>query len=427
MMRREPWYARLGWPSRNAAVSPALRRAKFVATGVLVVCAATLVAARLLTPYWPAMAYLGAFAEAAVIGGLADWYAVVAIFRRPFGLPLPHTAIVVTEKDRIADRLGDFIKENFLGAEVLDSRLKQIDFVSMARRWMRDPSNSEQIAERIVGIAPFILDAIETSGLRDDVLARLTRRLSSIDARRAASLILRSSFMRENRKTLLDVALAGVLKILSSPRALGELRDGMRRDMPALVKLVGSDHAVFRKIVLSFAAYIEDVRSDPEHGLHREFDTLLDMLIEEIESSPEAGQALTRLRDELIAISPIESLGRHLFATLRRHADEEAEAFARALADAMPRVAAALDVTDDQASWLNQALRTTIAGAIESRREDIGEFIAAQVKSWDADEMVQLVEDNIGPDLQFIRMNGAFVGGLAGLTIFALSQAIGSH
>ncbi|WP_196804819.1 DUF445 domain-containing protein [Methylopila sp. M107] len=398
---------------------------------MLVTCVATLVASRLLAAQWPAMAYVAAFAEAAVIGGLADWYAVVAIFGRPLGLPLPHTAIVVRERDRIAERLGSFIQENFLGADVLDARLREIDFVEAARRWMRNPSNAEQIAKRIVAISPFLLDAIEKSGLRDEVLDRLSRRLLAVDAQRAASSILRSPFVSANRHRVLDVALGGVLKILSSPKTLAELRDGMRREMPAVVKLAGGDHAVFRKIVLSIAAYIENVRSDPEHALHREFETLMDKVVEEIESSPEAGQAIARLRDELFAASPVETLGRHAFATVRRLVEEQSETFARSLsaglAEAMPRAAAMLDVTDDQSSRLNGALRAMIAGAIESRRGEIGDFVAAQVKSWDADEMVALVEDNIGPDLQFIRMNGAVVGGLAGLAIFAISQALGAH
>lgn len=408
-----------------------LRRAQIAATGILLACAATLVASRLLVPYWPALAYVAAFSEAAVIGGLADWYAVVAIFRRPLGLPLPHTAIVVQERDRIADRLGDFIQENFLGDEVIERRLREIDFVETAQSWLRDPVNADHVARRLVDISPILFEAIERSRLDDDMVAALKRQLARVDVGRAASSILRSSFVQKNRHLLLDAALAGVIRMLSSPRTLGELREGMRREMPALLKVVGNDQAIFRKIVLSIANYVEEVRSDPEHALREEFRALMDAVHEDIERSPEAEQAIMRLRDEFLAAGEIERLGRVALETVRNLVVDRSEtvlcSLKAGLAETMPRVASLLEVTDEQSARINQTVRATIVEAIGKRRGEVGKFVAAQVKAWDADEMVALVEENIGPDLQYIRINGAVIGGLAGLAIYTISRALGAH
>lgn len=406
----------------------ALRRAKNLATAVLAGSVVLLVVARLMAGLWPVMAYVAAFAEAAMIGGLADWYAVVALFGRPLGLPLPHTAIIPRNRDRIAERLGTFIQDNFLQATVIDRHLAGIDFAGTAITWLRDPANAVAISRHLVGFAPALLTSIDRSGLRAELGDRIVGRLSTIDMARLASGILRSPLVASNRQRLLDAALGGVIRLLSSPKTLGDLREGLRGETPALVKLAGADQAIFRKIVLAIAGFVEEVRQDPQHGLRQDFDTLLDAVASDLDE-PETQAQLGRLRDEILASPEIAQLGETIWNAVRRFVDERPQAVADSLADdlaaGLSRAASAFDLAPAERATINDEIRRMAVQAIAHRRQDIGAFVSAQVRSWDIDDMVRLVEQNIGPDLQYIRLNGALVGGLAGLAIFIVLRAFG--
>src|SRR5271154_1991299 len=151
--------------SDKALKAGALRRIKFAATALLAFCALLFVLARRFEPRFPALAWLAAFAEAAMIGGLADWYAVVALFRRPLGLPIPHTAIIQGNQQRIADKLGEFIEVHFLEAAPVDARLRQIDFGSFIADWLRDRKRSTDLARFVLRLLPEAVSATENSGL----------------------------------------------------------------------------------------------------------------------------------------------------------------------------------------------------------------------------------------------------------------------
>src|SRR3954453_21957200 len=158
-----------------------LRRVKLLATLVLVATFAIFIAARALLPIHPAFGFVAAFAEAATIGGLADWYAVVALFRRPLGLPIPHTAIIQSNQHRIADKLGEFIETHFLEAGPVEAKLREIDFASFVADWLGDPKRSTDLARFALHLLPEAMSAAETSGLKTYVTRRVVTQLQSID------------------------------------------------------------------------------------------------------------------------------------------------------------------------------------------------------------------------------------------------------
>lgn len=158
-----------------------LRRVKWLATSVLAATLLLFVAAKVLLPLHPAFGFIAAFAEAATIGGLADWYAVVALFRRPLGLPIPHTAIIQSNQHRIADKLGEFIEVHFLEAAPVEAKLRQIDFGSFIADWLRDRKRSEDLARFALRLLPEAVSATESSGLMTFVSRRITAKLMSID------------------------------------------------------------------------------------------------------------------------------------------------------------------------------------------------------------------------------------------------------
>src|SRR6266481_7407479 len=158
-----------------------LRRVKLLATLVLAATFAIFIAARALLPLHPAFGFLAAFAEAATIGGLADWYAVVALFRRPLGLPVPHTAIIQSNQHRIADKLGEFIEVHFLETAPVEAKLRQIDFGSFIAEWLGDRKRSADLARFVLRLLPEALTASETSGLNSFIGRRILSQIQSID------------------------------------------------------------------------------------------------------------------------------------------------------------------------------------------------------------------------------------------------------
>src|SRR5215470_18986642 len=165
----------------DAARAAELRRVKLLATSVLAATFAVFIGAKWMLPVHPAFGFIAAFAEAATIGGLADWYAVVALFKRPLGLPIPHTAIIQSNQQRIADKLGEFIEVHFLEAAPVEAKLQQIDFGSFVADWLRDRKRSDDLARFALRLLPEALSATEGSGLMTYITRRMTAQLQAID------------------------------------------------------------------------------------------------------------------------------------------------------------------------------------------------------------------------------------------------------
>src|ERR1700694_3573882 len=259
----------------DAARAAELRRVKALATLVLACTLALFVTAKALVPVHPAFGFIAAFAEAATIGGLADWYAVVALFRRPLGLPIPHTAIIQSNQYRIADKLGEFIEVHFLEAAPFEARLRQIDFGSFIADWLRDRKRSDDLARFTLRLLPEALSATESSGLMTFITRRITTQLQGIDLAPLAAGPLRA-FVREGRhQGLLDDILRGVHESLTKPETMAMIRAKIRDELPTLLKLYRTDKFLVKKIVASATAFFEEVRSDPKHPFRGEFDRMV--------------------------------------------------------------------------------------------------------------------------------------------------------
>ena len=212
----------------DAVRAAELRRVKALATLVLAATLALFVIAKALLPLHPGFGFVAAFAEAATIGGLADWYAVVALFRRPLGLPIPHTAIIQSNQHRIADKLGEFIEEHFLEAAPVEARLRQIDFGSFIADWLRDRKRSADLARFVLRLLPEAVAATETSGLMTFITRRITTQLLAVDLAPLAAGTLRA-FVKEGRHAgLLDDILRAVHATLTQPDTLAVIREKIR-------------------------------------------------------------------------------------------------------------------------------------------------------------------------------------------------------
>src|SRR5438874_401842 len=245
----------------DAARAAELRRVKALATLVLGGTLTLFVTAKALLPLHPIFGFIAAFAEAATIGGLADWYAVVALFRRPLGLPIPHTAIIQSNQHRIADKLGEFIEVHFLEAAPVEAKLRQVDFGSFIADWLRDRKRSEDLARFALRLLPEAVSATETSGLMGFITRRISTQLQGIDLAPLAAGTLRG-FVREGRhQGLLDDILRVVHQSLTQAETMAAIRETIRGQLPTLLKLYRADKFLVNRIVASATAFFEQVRN----------------------------------------------------------------------------------------------------------------------------------------------------------------------
>src|SRR6266436_8752343 len=252
-----------------------LKRVKAQATLVLAGTLTLFAVAKILLHVHPIFGFVAAFAEAATIGGLADWYAVVALFKRPLGLPIPHTAIIQSNQHRIADKLGEFIEVHFLEAAPVEAKLRQVDFGSFIADWLRDRKRSDDLARFALRLLPEAFAATETSGLMTFITRRITSQLQAIDLAPLAAGTLRA-FVKEGRhQALLDDFMRVVHDTLTDPETMAVIRDKIRAEMPTLLRLYRADKFLVNRIVASATTFFEEVRNDPKHPFRGEFDRMV--------------------------------------------------------------------------------------------------------------------------------------------------------
>jgi uncharacterized membrane-anchored protein YjiN (DUF445 family) len=412
----------------DAARAAELRRVKALATRVLAGTLTLFVTAKALVPLHPVFGFIAAFAEAATIGGLADWYAVVALFRRPLGLPIPHTAIIQSNQHRIADKLGEFIEVHFLEAAPVEAKLRQIDFASFIADWLRDRKRSTDLARFTLRLLPEAVAATETSGLMTFIARRITSQLQSIDLAPLAAGTLRA-FVKEGRhQALLDDIMRAAHESLTQPETMAMVREKIRGELPTLLKLYRADKYLVNKIVASATAFFEEVRKDPKHPFRGEFDRMVLTFVDRLGSDRSYADRIDGLKRDLLARPELGDLARNIWSNTRtfieRSASGETQVLQHHLARMFVEAGEALAGDSELRSEINQGLVAVLRSFIADQKSGVSSFISDQVKSWDMAQLISLIEINIGKDLQYIRFNGSLIGGLAGLGLYSIEYML---
>jgi uncharacterized membrane-anchored protein YjiN (DUF445 family) len=405
-----------------------LRRVKWLATSVLAATLLLFIAAKVLLPLHPAFGFLAAFAEAATIGGLADWYAVVALFRRPLGLPIPHTAIIQSNQHRIADKLGEFIEVHFLEAAPVEAKLRQIDFGSFIADWLRDRKRSEDLARFALRLLPEAVSATESSGLMTFISRRITAKLMSIDLAPLAAGTLRGFVQEGRHQGLLDDILRAMHQTLTQAETMAVIREKIRDELPTLLKLYRADRFLVNRIVASATTFFEEVRNDPKHPFRGEFDRMLLSFVDRLGTDKAFADRIDGLKRDLLARPELGDLARNVWSNARafieRSASGETQVLQQILARMFAEAGEALAGDAELRAEINQGLVAVLTTAIAEQKSGVSTFISDQVKAWDMGQLIALIEINIGPDLQYIRFNGSLIGGLAGLTLYTLEYLL---
>jgi uncharacterized membrane-anchored protein YjiN (DUF445 family) len=406
-----------------------LARIKIVATTLLVFSVLIAFLARLLASRHWSLGYVAAWAEAAAVGGLADWYAVVALFRHPCGIPLPHTAIISGNRERIAGSFGDFVEEQFLAPDPIEQKLKSVDFAAAAADWLAEEERSLSLSRFALRLLPQALSAVEETGLQLFMARHVVEQIEALEVAPLAAKLM-SAFVEDQRhQRIFDAILTGLDRLLQDEQTQEAVREKIRGELPSLFNLFRADAYVLRRLITLISNFIHEAQTDPDHALRHDFDRFVQDFVDKLASSPEYADRAETLKRELLARPEIRALAEDLWLSVRRFLEKDARSensilefhLARFLADLGRKLAHEPRLRAEINAGLVKVLQTFV----QNQKREIARFITDQIRSWDVDQMVDIIELNIGRDLQYIRLNGTFIGGLAGLGLYAAQHGLG--
>lgn len=407
-----------------------LTRMKALALGLLLLAAAVYVLAVFMGPRHVAWGYVAAAAEAAMIGALADWFAVVALFRHPLGLPIPHTAIIAANKDRLGVQLALFLNEHFLTAEHVQQALARWDLGAQLGRWLADPASAHRVSLWLLQAAPTLLAALDRSAVREAVARLAQRLLREVNLAVLASQALGALTAHGHHQQWLNGLLSQLARWADQEAVQERLTDAIAVELKQL-KYVGLDQMAARlatrKLVAALTRALADVADNPQHELRQRFDGWVAQSIERLQTDADWQAQVAQWRDAWLDQSrwnePVEAWWHDLMQTLQNDVAQGGGPLAERIARLVQ--AAGQQVQDDAAlrQTINQQGQLALLRVLEDSREGLVDFVAQRVQAWDAAEMSGALERQIGRDLQFIRINGTLVGALVGLALHALTEA----
>lgn len=408
-----------------------LARMKALALGLLVLAGVVYVLATALEPRHPAWSYVAAAAEAAMVGALADWFAVVALFRHPLGLPIPHTAIIVANKDRLGAQLARFLGQHFLANEHVQPRLARWDVAHTLGHWLAQPEAAQRVGQWLQRATPALLSALDQTPARHWVAQLAQRLLRQLNLAHLGGQALTALTAHGHHQQWLNGLLQQLSGWAGQETVQDKLTDAIARELKEL-KYLGLDQMAARlatrKLVAALTRTLADVAADPHHELRQRFDGWMIESIERLQTDPDWQARVASWRDAWLDQpewkTPIEAWWHELMTTLRADALKPETALAERIATVVQAAGQQLLNDAPLRVWLNTQAQHLLLRLLEQSREAIIEFVAQRVQAWDAHDMSRTLENNIGRDLQFIRINGTLVGALVGLLLHAVTQAV---
>ena len=408
-------------PGEDAERERALRNMKRWATGLLGLATVIFVIAKLFEARYPWLGIVVATAEASMVGALADWFAVTALFKHPMGIPIPHTAIIPARKDRVGITLGMFVQRNFLNRDVFAQRLTMLRPAERLSTWLMEPESVRSVSKQIARAA-----SAGANVLRDEDVDNLIGNaiMNRVRETPVAPLIGRflALLTADNRhQALLDQVIRLTARGLTENQDL--IRDRVDKESPWWVP-GAVDDKITRRIVQALEATLKDVNENPEHPLRLRFDTAIDEFIVKLQASPEVILKAEKIKEEVLNAEAVQKLSgaiwRDAKAKLSRYADSPDEVNTEAIERGLRGLGQAIQSDPALMAKIDQWIVDAAIVVIERYQDEVGELIASTVKRWDPIATSRRIELAIGRDLQFIRINGTLVGGLGGMLLYLL-------
>jgi len=420
--------ATAGPPALQITPDDELKRVRLVrmqraATLMLVGVALLFVVTRLLESQYPWLGFVRAFAEAAMVGGIADWFAVTALFRHPLGIPIPHTAIVASRKDRIGTALGNFVQRNFLSRDVVTAKIVAMNLGDRAAQWLAQPENSRRLARQAAHGLSGAVGVMRDEDVQELVDRGIVSRLRRMQAAPLMARLFELLTTGGRHQALLDDALRLAARFLNENEAM--IREKVKAESPWWVP-GAVDNRLGDKIVSGVEKTLVAVAADPDHPLRQRYDEAVDRFVVSLRENPETIARFEQIKLDVLAHPGVADFSRDVWGDVK----ERIATYAERLADDTEKEP---DQIEKWLAGLGQkvleypALSSKVNGwiveivsySVEQAREEVAKLISATVAAWDADATSRKIELQIGRDLQFIRINGTIVGGLVGLILYS--------
>jgi len=408
-----------------------LTRNKTIATGLMIGAAILFVVARSQKGHG-AWEWLAAFAEAAMVGALADWFAVVALFRHPLGVPIPHTAIIKNKKDDIAGKLADFIRDKFLASDTLIAKLRAYNPAEHLAVYLMSKENAAGLAKGLTRVCADSLDFIDDERVQQLLRSALGNRIEGFDLSTSAGTIL-DTLRKDNRhQIVLDDLLNRLAGWLATPEAQSRLAtsidDMCKKEYPILSAFIPNRtqfaQGAGEKVAGRINAFIQEVNADPTHEVRYKFDTAVTNLSARLKTDPELRGKVEAIKREFVHTQSIADYARNLGSDLKSWLSGDLQQPRSKVQEKISAAVAGLGHTLSHNPGLKDSLNEHLEKLVmhygDTMRTAIAGHISGTVQEWESDDYVSEIELSIGSDLQFIRMNGTLVGGVIGLLLHAV-------
>ena len=406
--------------SRFNPAQPGATGMKVAATGLLLVMAAAFFTARAFEHHYPWLAYLKAFAEAAMVGGLADWFAVTALFRHPLGLPIPHTAIIPRNKDRIGEALATFLRENFLTPSVVARRMRKLDVAGAAGRFLQTPAGEgTRIRAGASRLIADIFDSLDDERLGGIVKNAISARLHKSEISPLLGHALASAINEERHVPMLEAAIRWTARALDANEQL--IREMVTKKANWVLKLAGLDLKLADAIVDGLRKLTAEMSTDPAHPVRIKVEEALAQLANDLQTRPETRERVEAIKEQLLDnksvslwLDTLWQKGREAIVKAARNPDA---VLAGKLGEILKSMGGTLEKDPRIRAAINQFARRAVVGMAASYGGSIVKLVSDTIRSWDARTVTNRLEAAVGRDLQYIRINGTLVGGTVGVAL----------
>ena len=407
------------------------RRMRRLATGLLLAMAALYLATRLLEPRFPqfamAFGFVRAFAEAAMVGGLADWFAVTALFRHPLGVPIPHTAIIPENKDRIAETMAAFLQDNFLTPIVVARRLQAMNAAVAIGGFLADPKGGEgRIRAGAAGLIADVLESLDPEQLGGLAKGALRTQIEKWEVAPLLGQLLSAAIADKRHMPLIDATIRRAAMVIEDNEPL--IRDMIHERANGLLRWTKLDERLANTVLDGLYKLLAETVVDPEHPLRRRIEEGLEELAEGLLHDPAMRERVERLKREVLGNPAfarwLDALWERGRARLLQMVREPEGMLAGQLGNSVAELGAALQRDPRLQVMVNRFARRTLVGVATRYGGQIVRLVSETVKRWDARTVTDRIEGAVGRDLQFIRINGTMVGGLVGVLIHGVDLAL---
>ncbi|PZQ61606.1 MAG: DUF445 domain-containing protein [Sphingomonas taxi] len=398
------------------------------ATGLLVLMAAIFLASRALVPLHPGWGFVRAFAEAAMVGGLADWFAVTALFRHPLSLPIPHTAIIPRNKDRIGDQLAQFLREYFLIPAVVARRMVRIDVAAAAGRWLANPrgAGGSRLTRGTSRLAVEVLQALDQERLGGMVRAMMVTRVRETELSPMLGRALAAAMAEERHRPVIDALVRWAQGALAANEHL--VRAMVHDRAGAVLRWTGLDETLANKIIDGLDRLVAEMAEDHDHPLRLKVEEGLAGVAVRLQHDPEMRARVEALKIELLENPAMQDWINGLWEQARAamlRAARDPDALVRGkLGEALRQLGATLQDDPRLGRIINRFVRRSAVGAAADYGDAIVRLVSETIRGWDARTITMRLENAVGKDLQFIRINGTLVGGLVGVAIHTVDVVL---